>query len=68
MVLNPAAGFNPPLLAESRFYRYLERMNWLTRQEQLVLCAVIGLLLTGLLVKYYRAVHPPEMPVLSATP
>ena len=34
-------------------------MNWLTRQEQIVLCIVIGLLLTGLLVKYYRAAHPP---------
>jgi hypothetical protein len=34
-------------------------MKWLTKQEQIVLCIVIGLLLTGLLVKYYRAAHPP---------
>ncbi|HTL72444.1 MAG TPA: hypothetical protein VL863_04005 [bacterium] len=34
-------------------------MNWLTKQEQLVLCAIIALLLTGLLVKYYRTAHPP---------
>lgn len=34
-------------------------MKWLTKQEQLVLCAVIGLLLVGLAVKYYRAAHPP---------
>ncbi len=33
-------------------------MKWLTRQEQLVLCVIIGLLLAGLLVKYYRAAHP----------
>jgi len=33
-------------------------MNWLTKQEQLVICIVIGLLMTGLAVKYYRAAHP----------
>jgi hypothetical protein len=33
-------------------------MNWLTKQEQLVLCIVISLLLTGLAVKYYHAAHP----------
>jgi hypothetical protein len=32
-------------------------MNWLTKQEQLVLCAIIGLLVTGLFVKYYREAH-----------
>ena len=31
----------------------------LTRQEQLVLCIVAGLLLTGWAVKAYRAAHPP---------
>jgi hypothetical protein len=40
-------------------FRYIIRMNWLTKQEQLVLCALIGLLLTGLAVKYYRAALPP---------
>lgn len=39
-------------------FRYIIRMNWLTKQEQLVLCAIIGLLLTGLAVKYYRGEHP----------
>ena len=34
-------------------------MNRLTKQEQLVLCIVIGLLLTGWAVKAYRAAHPP---------
>jgi hypothetical protein len=43
-------------------------MKWLTKQEQLVVCAVIGLLLTGLLVKYYRAAPPAGNPVASAQP
>ena len=30
----------------------------LTKQEQLVLCVVLGLLLTGWAVKTYRAAHP----------
>jgi len=34
-------------------------MNWLTKQEQLVICLVLGLLLTGWAVKYHRATHPP---------
>lgn len=33
-------------------------MSGLTKQEQLVLGMILGLLLTGLLVKYYRAAHP----------
>ncbi|MEY4387341.1 MAG: hypothetical protein RLY20_2624 [Verrucomicrobiota bacterium] len=33
-------------------------MNRLTRQEQLVLCSVLGLLLVGLAVKVYRQSHP----------
>jgi hypothetical protein len=35
-------------------------VNRLTKQEQLVLCIVIGLLLTGWAVKVYRTAHPPE--------
>jgi hypothetical protein len=34
------------------------RVNRLTKQEQLVLCVVLGLLLTGWAVKTYRAAHP----------
>jgi hypothetical protein len=33
-------------------------VNRLTKQEQLVLCIVLGLLLTGLAVKTYRGAHP----------
>ena len=34
-------------------------MNWLTKQEQMVIGIVIALLMAGLLVKFYRAAHPP---------
>jgi len=44
----------------------MSAMNRLTRQEQLVLCAVLGLLLVGLAVKVYRAGHPPPAPSESA--
>jgi hypothetical protein len=39
--------------------RYILGMSRLTRQEQLVLCIVLGLLLTGWAVKAYRTAHPP---------
>jgi hypothetical protein len=42
-----------------RRFRYISAMNRLTKQEQLVICVVLGLLLTGLAVKTYRAAHPP---------
>lgn len=35
----------------------------LTRQEQMVLCSVLGLLLLGWAVKAYRAAHPPAQAV-----
>jgi len=50
--------FKPARLAECHFYRYIVGMNWLTKQEQFIICIVIGLLVTGLAVKYYRAAHP----------
>ena len=40
------------------FYGYIQDVNRLTKQEQLVLCIVLGLLLTGLAVKTYREAHP----------
>ena len=33
-------------------------MSWLTQQEKMVICIVLGLLVTGLAVKYYRTAHP----------
>jgi hypothetical protein len=47
----------PALLAQPAIFNYFASVKWLTKQEQLVLCAVIGLLLTGWVVKYIRAVH-----------
>jgi hypothetical protein len=43
-------------------------MVHLTRQEQLVLCVVIALLLTGWTVKAYRAAHPPAPQNTTAQP
>jgi hypothetical protein len=34
-------------------------VNLLTKQEQLVLCVVLSLLLLGWSVKAYRTAHPP---------
>jgi hypothetical protein len=33
-------------------------VKYLTKQEQIVLCLVIALVLTGWAVKVYRAAHP----------
>ena len=41
-------------------------MSWLTKQEQLVLITVLGLLLTGWAVKAYRAAHPPAAAIQPA--
>lgn len=35
-------------------------MNRLTRQEQLLLCIVVALLLTAWALSAYRAAHPPK--------
>jgi hypothetical protein len=40
-------------------------VNRLTRQEQLLIIAVLALLLTGLCVKYYRTAHPSAQPVVA---
>jgi hypothetical protein len=38
---------------------YIASVIGLTKQEQLVLCIVLGLLLTGWAVKTYRTARPP---------
>jgi hypothetical protein len=38
------------------------RMVRLTKQEQMVLCFILGLLLTGWAVKTYRTAHPAQTP------
>ena len=50
------------------WFRYLVPVNRLTKQEQLVLCIVLGLLLTGWAVKTYRAAHPPAAMTRVAAP
>jgi hypothetical protein len=49
-------------------FRYIIRVNYLTKQELLVLGLVLGLLLTGLLVKTYRTAHPPATATRPVTP
>jgi hypothetical protein len=36
-------------------------VNFLTKQEQMVLCLIFVLLLTGMAVKTWRAAHPPAV-------
>jgi hypothetical protein len=43
-------------------------VNALTKQEQLVLCVVLGLLLMGWAVKAYRTANPPVVRVPATTP
>jgi hypothetical protein len=43
-------------------------MKTLTKQEQLVLCLILMLVLTGWAVKAYRAAHPPAAPGLQQKP
>ena len=49
-------------------FRYLILVNRLTKQEQLVLCIILGLLLTGWAVKTYRAAHPTAAATQVAAP
>jgi hypothetical protein len=43
-------------------------VNGLTKQEQLVLCVIVGLLLTGWCVKAYRTAQPAASVVQPAKP
>jgi len=43
-------------------------MSRLTKQEQMVLCIILGLLLTGWAVKIYRTAHPATAVTQVATP
>jgi len=43
-------------------------VNRLTKQEQMVLCVILGLLLTGWAVKAYRSAHPPAQTAKQAMP
>ena len=43
-------------------------VNRLTKQEQMVLCVILGLLLAGWAVKAYRHAHPPMQAAKQAMP
>jgi hypothetical protein len=43
-------------------------MIHLTKHEQLVLCVILGLLLTGWAVKAWRTAHPPASPPSAGAP
>ena len=43
-------------------------MICLTKQEQLVLCIILGLILMGWAVKTYRTAHPPTTAAEPAEP
>jgi hypothetical protein len=47
-------------------YSYIVTVNRLTKQEQLFLIIVLGLLLTGWAVKMYRTAHPPPAIIQAA--
>ena len=43
-------------------------MNYLTKEQQKVLCMILLLLLTGLAVKTWRTAHPPAPAAQSQPP
>jgi hypothetical protein len=50
-------------IAREILFRYIVAVNRLTKQEQLFLIIVLGLLLTGWAVKTYRTAHPPTVTI-----
>lgn len=58
-------GPNSPFVAGA-ICVYTPLVNWLTRQEQLVLCGVLCLLLVGLVVKVYRTANSRPATVATA--
>jgi hypothetical protein len=73
-----AASLEPPpshckikavaLLAEMKLCHYIARVNYLTKQEILVLGIVVGLFVTGWAVKSYRTAHPATVTIQTARP
>jgi len=60
--MEPTAEFarkNPPLLSRG-VHAIFPPVLRLTKQEQLVLCVVLSLLLVGWAVKAWRTAHPPS--------
>jgi hypothetical protein len=67
-IVNRPSSIVNDIVAMAPRFRYLVPVNRLTKQEQLVLCIVLGLLLTGWAVKTYRAAHPPAAVTRVAAP
>jgi hypothetical protein len=67
-IVNRQSSIVNDIVAMAPWFRYLVPVNRLTKQEQLVLCIVLGLLLTGWAVKTYRAAHPPAAVTRVAAP
>jgi hypothetical protein len=63
-----ARRYSNVIVAMASWFLYLVHVNRLTKQEQLVLCIVLGLLLTGWAVKTFRAAHPPAAVTRVAAP
>jgi hypothetical protein len=68
-ISSPDAGPPPQdLLVINLAFGHTVRMKGLTKQEQLVLCVVLGLLLTGWAVKTWRNAHPVPAAIHLAKP
>jgi hypothetical protein len=48
--------------------RYINAVNYLTKQEQMVLIIVLGLLFIGWTIKAYRTAHPSAVAVQPVKP
>jgi hypothetical protein len=56
----PASGARAKNFSwETRPSLYIARVSYLTKQEQMVLCLILALVLAGWAVKTYRTAHPP---------
>ena len=55
-------------IVNRRIKDYVLGTNWLTKQERLVLCFALALLLTGWAVKTYRLSHSPSVTAENTAP
>jgi hypothetical protein len=67
-IVNRKSQIVNDIVAPRHFFRYVISVNRLTKQEQLFLVIVLGLLLTGWAVKAYRTAHPPAAAARQAKP
>ena len=64
----PTSCCHSAIVNQSALYWTFACVNRMTKQEQMVLCIIIGLLLTGWAVKTYRAAHPPAQAAETSEP